>query len=173
VQVDPFRFAETRRILEGDLPLRQMKRLAPLLASDEGAVSVALEFGVDEMGIAHATGRLRARLAIVCQRCLEPMAWQVDQPLALAFIRPGTDEAAIPGPYEPYVVEQNPLRLADLIEDEIMLALPQIPRHALEACPARHWVEGKPPAEAAAGQQDQTDNPFSVLAGLKTPNKGK
>lgn len=180
MQVDPFRFAETRRILEGELPLRQMKRLLPLLASDEGSISVALEFGIDEMGVPHVTGRIRASLAIVCQRCLEPMAWEVDQPVALAFLRrgagPAADEAAIPGPYEPYVVEENPLRLADLIEDEIMLALPQIPRHALEECPARHWVEGEA-KETAAGQaaagSEQTENPFSVLAGLKTPNTDK
>ena len=174
VEVDPFRLAEVRRLLEGEIPLAQMKRLASLLADTEGAVALSLEFGVDSMGLATMTGTAQADLRLLCQRCLEPMPWPLDVELALAFIQPETDEAGIPGPYEPYVVESVPLRLSDMIEDEIILALPSIPRHELAQCPASEWLqENKSTATEAAAEDEQKQNPFSALAELNTPNKGK
>ena len=174
VEVDPFRLAEARRLLEGEIQLTQMKRLSPLLANEEGAVHLALEFGVDTTGLATMTGTAQANLELLCQRCLEPMAWPLELQLALAFIRPDVDEAGIPGPYEPFVVESVPLRLSDMIEDEIMLALPSIPRHELAQCPASEWLqEDKLAAVETAADDEQRQNPFSALADLNTPNKGK
>ena len=174
VEIDPFRLAEARRLLKGEIPLSQMKRLLPLLASDTGAVQVSLEFGIDSMDVVNLVGEIQADLALICQRCLEPMAWPLQLNLALAFIRPDEDEAGIPGPYEPYVVETLPIRLTDMIEDEIILALPSIPRHEMTECSASQWIQDD---EAAAKQNakvdEQRDNPFSALADMKTPNKGK
>ncbi len=174
VEVDPFRLAEARRLLQGDIPLAQMKRLLPLLASDTGTVRVSLEFGIDSMDVVHLVGNIQADLALICQRCLEPMAWPLQLDLALAFIHPDEDEAGIPGPYEPYVVETLPIRLTDMIEDEIILALPSIPRHEMTECSASQWIQDEATAakESAEGEK-QTDNPFSVLAEMNTPNKGK
>ncbi len=174
VEVDPFRLAEARRLLEGEIPLAQMKRLLPLLTRTEGAVRLSLEFSVDSMGLATMTGTAQADLELQCQRCLEPMAWPLAFELALAFIRPDMDEAGIPGPYEPYVVESVPLRLSDMIEDEIILALPSIPRHELAQCAASEWLQdNKPAADKAVAEDEQRQNPFSALAELNTPNKGK
>ena len=174
VQVDPFRLAEAGRLLAGDIPLARLKRLRPLLVSDQGTVQVELAFGVDATGVSVMTGHVRVNLELVCQRCLQSLAWQVDTGIALAFIRHEAEEAAIPAPYEPFLVESVPLYLNDMIEDEIILALPQIPRHSLEACSGRKWVEEEHPAAATpAKTESQAPNPFDVLAELKTPNKGK
>ena len=174
VEIDPFRLAEARRLLEGEIPLTQMKRLMPLLASDSGSIHVSLEFGIDSMDVVNLVGEVQADLALICQRCLEPMDWPMQLNLALAFLRPNEDEAGIPGPYEPYVVDALPVRLTDMIEDEIILALPSIPRHELAQCPASEWVQDdKPTAKENAAAEKQRDNPFSVLAELNTPNKGK
>ena len=174
VEVDPFRLAEARRLLDGEIQLTQMKRLMPLLARTEGAVQLSLEFGVDTTGLATMIGTAQAKLDLLCQRCLEPMAWPLELQLALAFIRPKVDEAGIPGPYEPYVVESVPLRLSDMIEDEIILALPSIPRHELAQCPASEWLqEDKSAASETAVDKEQRQSPFSALADLNTPKKGK
>lgn len=161
-------------MLGGEIQLSQMKRLMPLLANAEGAVQLSLEFDVDTMGLATMTGTAQAKLELCCQRCLEPMGWPLQIQLALAFIRPKGDEAGIPGPYEPYMVESVPLRLSDMIEDEIILALPSIPRHELAQCPASEWLqEDKSAATETAADEEQKQSPFSALAELNTPNKGK
>jgi uncharacterized protein len=53
------------------------------------------------------------------------------------------------------------LDLADMIEDELLLAMPLVPRHA--RCPEplpRAFVEDDPASDPA-------DNPFAALAALK------
>jgi len=55
------------------------------------------------------------------------------------------------------------LDLRDLIEDELLLAMPIVPRH--EVCPE--------PLVAAAGDDglvEDKPNPFAALAGLKRTN---
>lgn len=170
VQVDPYRLAEQGREYDGVLPLRQMKRLSPLLATDEGGATVSLRFGVDEMGVRFLQGSIRVSLQLRCQRCLEPMAWPVDTELALGFVDSTAEADRLPGGYEPYIVESVPLVLGDIIEDELLLSLPQIPMHDLDNCPAQEYVE---PQDEQDAQQDKAgqDNPFQVLADLKTPDK--
>ncbi len=174
MEIDPFRLAEARRMLEGEILLTQMKRLLPLLANDSGSVHVSLEFGIDSMDVVNLTGEIQAHLTLVCQRCLEPMDWPLQLSLALAFLRPEEDEAGIPGPYDPFVVDVLPIRLTDMIEDEIILALPSIPRHELAQCPASKWLQdNEPVADRTATAENRKDNPFSILAELNKPNKGK
>lgn len=167
VQVDPYRLAEQGREYDGVLPLRQMKRLSPLLASDEGDARVELHFGVDEMGVRYLQGSIRVNLALVCQRCLEPMTLPVDTELALGFVESTAEADRLPGGYDPYIAESVPLALIDMIEDELLLALPQIPMHDVQECPAQQFVE----PDNQQNKHDQ-DNPFQVLADLKTPDKG-
>jgi len=175
IQVDPFRLAEAGRLMDGDILLSQFKRLQPLLVSDQGRVQVELAFGVDPMGVPNLTGRIRVDLQLICQRCLQPMNWQIDNEVALAFVRHEAEEAAVPGPYEPYLVESVPVYLTDIIEDEVLLALPQIPRHPLAVCPARNMIQEERPdkVESTAVAEHQAKNPFDVLVKLKTPNKVK
>lgn len=167
VQVDPYRLAEQGLEYDGVLPLRQMKRLSPLLSSIEGEAKVRLQFGVDDMGVHFLRGSIQASLELECQRCLQAMAWPVEAELALGFVSSTAEADQLPGGYEPYIVDTIPLALIDMIEDELLLALPQIPMHDIEQCPAQEYVE---PEE----QQDMAgqDNPFKVLADLKTPDKG-
>jgi len=175
VQVDPFRLAQAGRVFEGEIPLRQMKRLQPLLYSHGNTVRAALEFGIDSLGVSFLSGRIQAELEVVCQRCLEPMGMTADIRFDLAFVHQAIEGESIPEPYEPYVVESVPVTLTDIIEDELLLFLPPITRHELEVCPARNRVQMKEPAgkDTAKQAEEQRHNPFSVLANLKTPNKVK
>ena len=172
LQIDPFRLAEARRVLEGQVALRHMKRLASALSNSEGEIEISLEFGIDNMGVPFVTGPIQVNLSLICQRCLEEMNLPVETELALGFVRSSVEAEAMIGPYEPYIVESVPMDLMDLIEDEILLSLPQIPMHPFEECPARELYE-------QVAQQDEQENeashenPFHVLAGLKTPKKGK
>lgn len=97
---------------------------------------------------------------VECQRCLQSMdvVLQTDSELAVV----SSDEAAgsLPQSLDPVVVEHGTLSIADLVEDELILALPLAPMHQTGPC-----------AEAAeSGESEQRgdgENPFSVLKGLK------
>jgi uncharacterized protein len=62
------------------------------------------------------------------------------------------------------VVDETPLQLNEVIEDELLLALPQIPMHDEADCHASGLLKQNSSAEDEA---EQKANPFSVLAKLK------
>ena len=168
-EIDPFRLSESRSVLEGTVPLKQFKRLRPVLVDDTGVIAVVLNFDVDELGVPCVTGTIKAELGLICQRCLERYDYPVEQGISLAWIRSEREAKNLPLRYEPYLVETNPLILNDVIEDELLLALPQIPMHQESECVATKWIN-KPEdksSEKSADNETGKENPFSVLANLK------
>lgn len=162
--VDPFRFAHDAVELESQLPMTQMERLSTLLYQPEGMITVNLAFSVDILGVSTLLGSVQAGLDLVCQRCLEPMHVGVDVPLALGFAHSATELEQIPSHLESVQVEGGQINLLVLLEDEIMLALPQIPRHAENECPLQHKHES---VNSEDPRPEKRENPFSILAGLK------
>lgn len=155
-RVDPWRLAERGKVLEGGVALADLPRLAPLLGAG-GEAAYRLVFGRDD-GRAVVSGQVRAEFVLRCQRCLEPMRLAVDRRFELAFVSGLEEAAALPERYEPAVVEDGWVRPLDLVEDELLLAVPAVPLHERGACRA-------PDAEPARAARD--DNPFSVLASLR------
>jgi uncharacterized protein len=139
------------------------------LVDDTGVIAVVLNFDIDELGVPCVTGRIEAELGLVCQRCLERYDYPIQQEIALAWIRSEKEAENLPLRYEPYLVETNPLILNDVIEDELLLALPQIPMHDESDCEATRWINkpGDKRSAEAADNEAGKENPFSVLANLK------
>lgn len=156
--------------LAGQWPLTDLARLrdsahpnVPLSADDSVSWQVRGEQRPDPGSPPQTWVHLRARaeLSVECQRCLQPVGVTLDIDRHLRFV-PGEEEAAtLDLQLEEDVLElPRSLDLRQLVEDELLLALPLVPRH--DVCPA-------PLAPAAddtpAGPGD--DNPFAVLAALK------
>jgi len=163
-QIDPFRLAEAGAQLSGRLPLRQFSRLRELLADDSGELEVKLDFDVDELGVPIVQGNASAFLALTCQRCLGSYEFPVNAQIALAWVKTAQEADKLPLRYEPYVVEETPLTLNDVIEDELLLALPQIPMHDEADCPASKLLKQ---GNKVTDEPEPKENPFAVLAKLK------
>lgn len=165
-RVDPWRLAAQGQTLTGRVALGELPRLAPSLVGP-GDVEFRLAFHLDSEARAVVSGQVTGELAVQCQRCLEPLAIAVDSHFELAFVR-GLDEAArLPEPYEPAMAEAGWVRPLDLVEDELLLALPPVPAHSGPPCAIR------PPAVPRA-EADGTSlkSPFSVLAALRDRGEG-
>ncbi len=163
-QIDPFRLAESGAELSGPIPLIQMRRILPFLADSSGEIFVVLNFDIDELGVPCVKGRIKADLSIICQRCLEPLRFPVDQEITLAWVRNDQEAERLPIRYESCLVEDNPLMLNDVVEDELILVLPQVPMHEEKDCPASKWLKEQSKKELP---EDDSENPFSILAKLK------
>lgn len=173
VHIDPIRMADTRRLLQGHVVLAEMARLCEALVEQDGEVEVSLEFGIDEEGIRYMRGHLRADVVLECQRCLEPMRHAIDSSFALGMVRSNSEAEALPSHYEPLQLDGQPVFLRDLIEDELLLTLPIVPRHERHECGVDLEASGQPPQQTEhedAGEAEKA-NPFSVLSGLKTDQK--
>jgi uncharacterized protein len=153
--IDPRRAADTGAVAVGRVPLSELRRLAPLLLDATGEADYRIEFSRDAARRAVLRGEVRARLTLRCQRCLGPMEHQVTATLSLAVVA-GLDEAeGLPEGYDPLLLTEGRIRLCDLIEDELLLGLPQIPRHASDIC-------ANPPVAQSA--EPPPEHPFAVLA---------
>jgi len=175
-EIDPRRldvaaFASAAGELAGEWPAERLPRLAAAgIDTDDGAPRAAIAWhAVGERRVLAGAG-LQPSLAIdadtevtlECQRCLQPMRLPLHAERRIFFVDGEDAAAALDAESEDDVLASTPaLDLAELIEDELLLALPLVPRH--ERCPEplpRAFVEDDPATDPA-------DNPFAVLAALK------
>ncbi|WP_425600982.1 YceD family protein [Dyella sedimenti] len=153
-----------RRSFQGDLPVAALARLGETLAGTEGTVRYELDFGRDDLGTAYLDVRVQAPLTLTCQRTLEPFVLPVTVDSRLGLIRTEREESALPPAVEPLLVaEDGKLNLADVIEDELLLALPLVPVNPDSKLPEE--VVGPEPGETPG--EGRSDNPFAILRELK------
>ena len=119
--VDPRRLAEHGRALKGEIALRLMSRLRPLLADAEGAVTVHLSFGLDDLARPRVRVTVCAELSVQCQRCMGPVVVPVDLSTTLGIVETEREAAQLPEGYEyeiPFVhsrMRHNQVLLLDLL----------------------------------------------------------
>jgi uncharacterized protein len=163
--IDPVALIRQGRILEGTLPVTRFTRLAEQLHDSEGEVAVELHFGQFETGVQGIKGRITGELHLTCQRCLGRLTMPVAQELRLGVVESEAMIERLPEGFEPLLVTEDRLALVDLIEDELLLALPDFPKHADKDCQAQVPVAED---EAAGDNETETgENPFAVLTELK------
>jgi uncharacterized protein len=149
-----------RRIYEGALPLAAMSRLRESLAAADGAARFTVEFGKDGIGIAWLALRVEADLPLLCQRTLEAFMYPVSIDQRMGVIATEAEEAGLPSDYEPLLVANGELSIADVIEDELILALPVVP---LKPGVPLEWSD----QAADESVDERPSNPFAVLGTLK------
>ena len=114
---------------------------------------------------------LRAQTSVVlqCQRCLQPTTEVLALDRQLRFVR-GEDQAATldEESEDDVLALQARTDLRELLEDELILALPLVPMHTL--CPQPLVAV---PEETAGAAKEQTaeaaPHPFAALAALRKP----
>lgn len=154
--IDPLRLVQRGADLRGSLPLAQMARVRESVLEAAGSAEVELHF-CRQGSVAAIDGRVVATLWLECQNCLQPLAWQVNSEVHLGVVASLEEAGLLPEPYEPLLLDQESrIRLLDIVEEELLLALPIVPRHR-ECC--------EPAAEAGG---EQKAHPFAALAALKS-----
>ncbi len=159
--------AAARRSFDGRLPLAAMARLRDLLADTEGEVRFSLEFGQDVLQVPFAELRVDAELPLTCQRSLQRFLHPVSLVQRFALIREsngGDDaedvEASLLPDYEALqLADDGLIRPAELVEDELILAVPLVPVQPGSESVERDW----PVTE----DEEIRANPFAALAALK------
>ena len=117
-----------REAFTGSVPLAQLPRLAASLADTSGTLHVELQATRDGDGQGWLHGEIRGRLPLTCQRGLHAFDWDCDVALSLALVETESEEAKMLKETDAYLVEDDELPLRDLVEDEVLLALPMTPR---------------------------------------------
>src|SRR3546814_943054 len=130
--LDAWRMVAARRGFTGRLPLSSMPRLRDALLDDGGEATFALQFDRDSLQVPYVELRIEAALPLQCQRTLQRFEFPVEIVQRLGLIAAGGDEeveeAALPEGYEALQLPADGmLRPAELVEDELILAIPVVP----------------------------------------------
>jgi len=155
--------------LSGILKPQDLQRFRPLLASDDGNISVELAFSRDEERRYLMSVVIEADIVVTCQRCLEPLAKHLTSKSTLAIVWTDEEAAHLPKHLDPLLVGELPCELWQVVEDEMILALPAFSYHDSDACKEKvqAFAASLPYQETRA----ENRNPFNVLGQLKPGDK--
>ena len=157
-RIDPLQLADQQVRLAGRIAVSRMGRLGGMLNNCGGEVDVIAEFGRDELRrpVLHLIAG--APLELICQRCMRPMTVVVEVNTNLALVTNEAEAEQLANRYESILVSAGRTSFTNMVEDELLLRLPMIPRHENDAAciPVRSGDRARTP-----------ENPFAVLASLK------
>lgn len=157
--VDPWRMIDMRREFGGTLPVSRLKRLQTMLADSSGQLMFDLSFRRDALDRALIDVSVNGEVQMVCQRSLKPFAVTVAVDNVLALYRHEVEERSAECEYDPILVSDGQVSIAELIEDEVMLSLPLVPKNPQHAVIEPEVQEQEP--------EPVQPNPFAVLQQLK------
>ena len=153
--------------LERRVGLRHLPRLAEAGALEGTRASAELAFGKFD-GRTTVEVRVSGELVLTCQRCLRPCTCAVNESASLVVMASDADE--VPGGFEPLLGDAERLSVTELIEEQLLLGLPLVPKHATAAlCGAAPAAIAISATEAAA---DETQRPFANLRQLLDEGSG-
>jgi uncharacterized protein len=121
---------------------------------------------IDETGVGQIWLHLTAEvcLPLVCQRCLGPVDVTVSIDRSFRFVETEAQaEIEDEDSEEDVLALSAEFSLADLLEDEVLMELPAVPRH--EECPVAVTLEVMDPGFEVASAEKA--NPFAVLAKMQ------
>ena len=173
--------AELPRLADSECPLDAGSPLKTVVSADSPKLPTRAERDPARRVRWHAVGSLRrlggedqvwlhlqaaADVVLQCQRCLLPLEQAVQVDRHFRFVADEDAAAALDDEIEDEVlVLAKSLNLRDLVEDEMLLALPLVPRH--DVCP-----EAVPLQFGDVEAVEEKANPFASLAILRKDKAG-
>ena len=145
----------TRKSLEirDTIAHSELQRAKDALTSDTESLDWRLTGEIDVGGKAKLHLTLTGKVGVPCQRCLEPMMIALNISSEFFLVK---DESEIPSEEEDiedhdYIIADAEMNVLQLVEDEILLALPFAPKHEIKDCAVKAEVsELKAPNSFAA-----------------------
>jgi len=195
--LDIFEFARSAREAAGTVRLSQLPRMLNEVPADAPDRDTAFTWRIEgftqaqpqDDGSEAAQPFLRLALHgtawLTCQRCLAPceQAFDADPVFRIVQTEEEADEFPLDDDEAEVIVGSRHFDLVDLIEEELLLSLPLVPKH--EVCPAVHEslasgadgadgvdsVDEVPEQDIEAEGQERI-NPFAALESLKKDSPG-
>jgi len=147
---------------QGNIEIDDLARLSDFLLSEKAKITVEFSFNQSDYGTPIILGRLETSLTVECQRCLEKM----EIPLHIDFklLVDADDDMITESSLDTVFSEDGTVDIYEVVEDEIILGLPLVIMHEDVTCNEFWQAQEQDPEPAIK------ENPFSVLAKLKTSN---
>ena len=159
--IDPVVFAERTSHLVGIVKFQRMNRLSEFLFDKEGDMKVDLHF-FKEGKVPTIEGHIEGHLNLICQTCLQSLPWDVSKDVKIGMVQTMEQADRLEKGLEPLIITEGKVSFPSIVEDEVIIALPDYPRHAEPCMQYTNVAFVEPDVD-----ETKPDNPFSVLAKLK------
>lgn len=167
LRFDPVLFAKQGRSIAGQIATSELPRVAESAPeTDDSIINVSMSFSVSSLQFPMVQGTIEGSTVQTCQRCLGDAAIEIKQQFKLLLINPQSQELASKEGYELFEYEGQFVSTLELIEGEVILAMPIVVKHEnIEDCDpkARKWLKQREPADV----ETKRSNPFESLKNLK------
>ena len=161
--IDPRKLALQGNRLEGSVNGVDLPRLASAVTAVCSPLEALVQFELDQSRAKIARGSAQVTVETVCQRCLDPMWVELQAEFAVQVIWSEEHINRVAANYEPWLVLDKMANLYELLEDEILLALPLVNYHKVGDCTGDTFItEGEVVKEEVV-----SDSPFNILQQLK------
>jgi uncharacterized protein len=133
---DSLKLVHDQQVVAGAMPVAGFVRLQDSLLHSDGTLAYRVQGTRDRQQRSLLKLQVRGMLQLQCQRCLDGFDFKLDIDTALRLVAPeALDSEYTDDPDEPDCVAASAaFDLAELIEDEVLLALPAYPRHPAGRC---------------------------------------
>ncbi len=126
------------------------------------SLTAGIQFEDGPEGLPRVQLEIAGCLDLECQRCLQPFEWPFNIETVLTVLRDEDQANQIEDPFDVVLVDIDGMNIGDVIEDEILAALPLAPVHG----PGSDCADS-----GKAGNKTQTDTvqmnrPFAELGSL-------
>ena len=157
----------TEAAIDFTIPLAELPRVSHELQSTEGDARGNVRFS-RQLGQAVADLEVRAQPEVVCQRCMLPMRWPVEVKTRIALVSDYSAADRVPEGLEVFLVEADSVSVRDLVDEEVLLALPHVPRHGegSECAGSKMRLPGQEGETDEAAADAQVQKPFAQLGEL-------
>ncbi len=159
--IDTFEFCRLKERREGDVAVADLPRLAEDAADKSGGVHWLLQGGSDKLGNSKLVLSISGVVQLMCQRCLTSFAFEVVSESTLIFAKDEDSieeiEALLADDAIDVIAGSKAANVAELIEDEVLLAIPLSPKH--EVCPDQATLDVLKSTKKAS--------PFAMLKNIK------
>jgi len=156
----------TEAVVDFTIPLAELPRVSHELLGTDGAAVGQVRFS-RQVGQAVADLEVSAQPEVVCQRCMQPMRWPVVVKSRIALVSDYNAADRVPEGMEVFLVEADSVSVRDLVDEEILLALPHVARHqeGSECADSALQLPGQE-VDAEEAHDRQVQKPFAQLGEL-------
>ncbi len=118
--------------LDLSFPVSSLGRLAALAPSggEEASLTASFTFRSGPEGFPQVLLVVAGAVTLVCQRCMEPLDLPVAVDVLLTFVSSDAEAAGLSDPFETVLLADGELVPAQVVEDEVLAALPLVPSHS-------------------------------------------
>ena len=156
----------TEAAVDFTIPLAELPRVSHELVATEGSAVGKVRFS-RQVGQAVADLEVIAQPEVVCQRCMQAMRWPITVKSRIALVSDYDAADRVPEGLEVFLVEADSVSVRDLVDEEILLALPHVARHeeGSECAGSAMQLPGQE-GDAEEAADPQVQKPFAQLGEL-------